>query len=104
MNRFYGGSNNIYGGELNNEDTIKDATKDIFKKEKLTKQKKEQEQEQEQEQGQGDGQKTTNSFILSNDLTRVLKKNRELYNYIEILENEKKELQDRIKQLEKNNK
>ena len=104
MNRFYGGSNNLYGGELNNEDTIKDATKDIFKKEKLTKQKKEQEQEQEQEQGRGDGQKTTNSFILSNDLTRVLKKNRELYNYIEILENEKKELQDRIKQLEKNNK
>ena len=104
MNRFYGGSNNLYGGELNNEDTIKDATKDIFKKEKLTKQKKDQEQEQQQEQGQGDGQKTTNSFILSNDLTRVLKKNRELYNYIEILENEKKELQDRIKQLEKNNK
>ena len=32
MNRFYGGSNNLYGGELNNEDTIKDATKDIFKK------------------------------------------------------------------------
>ena len=102
MNRFYGGSNNLYGGELNNEDSIKDATKDIFKKEKLTKQKKE--QEQEQGQGQGDRQKTTNSFILSNDLTRVLKKNRELYNYIEILENEKKELQDRIKQLEKNNK
>jgi len=102
MNRFYGGSNNLYGGELNNEDSIKDATKDIFKKEKLTKQKKE--QEQEQEQGQGDGQKITNSFILSNDLTRVLKKNRELYNYIEILQNEKKELQDRIKQLEKNNK
>tara|TARA_B100000029_G_scaffold504368_1_gene583084 strand:- start:397 stop:699 length:303 start_codon:yes stop_codon:yes gene_type:complete len=99
MNRFYGGSNNLYGGELNNEDSIKDATKDIFKKEKLTKQKKE--QEQGQGQGQGDGQKTTNSFILSNDLTRVLKKNRELYNYIEILENEKKELQDRIKQLEK---
>ena len=45
MNRFYGGSNNLYGGELNNEDSIKDTTKDIFKKEKLTKQKKEQEQE-----------------------------------------------------------
>ena len=61
MNRFYGGSNNLYGGELNNEDSIKDTTKDIFKKEKLTKQKK----EQGQGQGQGDGQKTTNSFKLS---------------------------------------
>ena len=92
MNRFYGGSNNLYGGEINNndsiKDTIKDTTTDIFKKGNTNKQEK----------------KVTNSFILSNDLTRVLKKNRELYNYIEILENEKKELQDRIKQLEKNNK
>ena len=94
MDRFNGGSNNLYEGEFNNIDTIKD-TKDIFKKDKSDKQEK----------------KTTNSYILSTDLTRVLKKNRELYNFIEILENQKKELesenkklQDKIKKLEKNNK
>ena len=83
MNRFSGGYNNLYGGEINQEDTIKDTTTDLFKK------------SNKQEE------KTTNSYILSNDLTRVLKKNRELYNYIELLETEKKELQDTIKSLEK---
>ena len=85
MDRFYGGSVDLYGGKSKKE---KDITTDIFKKDKSNSQ----------------NEKKTNSFILSKDLTRVLKKNRELYNYIEILENEKKELQDRIKQLEKNNK
>ena len=73
MDRFNGGSNNLYGGETKYEDTIKDTTIDIFEKDKSNKQKQE--------------KKITNSYILSNDLTRVLKKNRELYNYIEILEN-----------------
>jgi hypothetical protein len=85
MNRFNGSYNNLYGG-LVKEDKITDTTKEIFKKEEV---KKETEP------------KVTNSFILSNDLTRVLKKNRELYSYIEILESDKKKLEDRIKELEK---
>jgi hypothetical protein len=85
MNRFNGSYNSLYGGQVE-EDKITDTTKEIFKKEEV---KKETEP------------KVTNSFILSNDLTRVLKKNRELYSYIEILESDKKKLEDRIKELEK---
>ena len=84
MDRFYGGFNNLYGG-AQEEDKITDTTKNIFKKEEVKKQTE---------------PKVTNSYILSNDLTRVLKKNRELYSYIEILESDKKKLQDRISELE----
>ena len=85
MDRF-SNSYNLYGGQTK-EDTIKDTTKDIFKKEETDKKKE---------------LKVTNSYILSNDLTRVLKKNRELYSYIEILESDKQKLEERIKQLENN--
>ena len=84
MDRF-SNSYNLYGGQTK-EDTIKDTTKDIFKKEETDKKKE---------------LKVTNSYILSNDLTRVLKKNRELYSYIEILESDKQKLEERVKQLEK---
>tara|TARA_Y100001970_G_C14151497_1_gene812969 strand:- start:908 stop:1174 length:267 start_codon:yes stop_codon:yes gene_type:complete len=84
MDRF-SNSYNLYGGQTK-EDTIKDTTKDIFKKEETDKKKE---------------LKVTNSYILSNDLTRVLKKNRQLYNYIEILESDKQKLEERVKQLEK---
>ena len=84
MDRF-SNSNNLYGGQTK-EDTIKDTTKDIFKKEEIDKKTE---------------PKVTNSYILSNDLTRVLKKNRELYNYIEILESDKQKLEKRVKELEK---
>ncbi|MBE18135.1 MAG: hypothetical protein CMH79_05165 [Nitrospinae bacterium] len=84
MDRF-SNSNNLYGGQTK-EDTIKDTTKDIFKKEETDKKTE---------------PKVTNSYILSNDLTRVLKKNRELYNYIEILESDKQKLEKRVKELEK---
>ena len=84
MNRFTN-SYNLYGGQIK-EDKIKDTTKDIFKKEETDKTTE---------------PKVTNSYILSNDLTRVLKKNRELYNYIEILESDKQKLEKRVKELEK---
>ena len=85
MNRFQGGFNNLYGGTPK-EDKIADTTKNIFKKEEGDKGDK------------GDKEtkpKVTNSYILSNDLSRVLKKNRELYSYIEILESDKKKLQNK---------
>tara|TARA_B100000900_G_C20150529_1_gene541688 strand:- start:13 stop:279 length:267 start_codon:yes stop_codon:yes gene_type:complete len=84
MDRFTN-SYNLYGGQIK-EDKIKDTTKDIFKKEETDKKTE---------------PKVTNSYILSNDLTRVLKKNRELYSYIEILESDKQKLEERVKQLEK---
>ena len=84
MDRF-SNSNNLYGGQTK-EDTIKDTTKDIFKKEETDKKTE---------------PKVTNSYILSNDLTRVLKKNRELYSYIEILQSDKEKLEKRVKELEK---
>ncbi len=84
MDRFTN-SNNLYGGQIK-EDKIKDTTKDIFKKEETDKKTE---------------PKVTNSYILSNDLTRVLKKNRELYSYIEILESDKEKLEKRVKELEK---
>tara|TARA_Y100001935_G_scaffold255336_1_gene267790 strand:- start:4964 stop:5230 length:267 start_codon:yes stop_codon:yes gene_type:complete len=84
MERFTS-SYNLYGGQIK-EDKIKDTTKDIFKKEETDKKTE---------------PKVTNSYILSNDLTRVLKKNRELYSYIEILESDKQKLEERVKQLEK---
>jgi len=86
MDRFSGGFSNLYGGNIT-ENKIIDTTKDIFKKEEVNKETE---------------PKITNSYILSNDLTRVLKKNRELYNYIEILESDKKKLEDKIKSLENN--
>tara|TARA_Y100000590_G_scaffold73422_1_gene80887 strand:- start:3911 stop:4168 length:258 start_codon:yes stop_codon:yes gene_type:complete len=85
MDRFTN-SYNLYGGQIK-EDKIKDTTTNIFKKEDTNKKTE---------------PKVTNSYILSNDLTRVLKKNRELYSYIEILESDKQKLEERIKQLENN--
>ena len=84
MNRF-GGTNNLYSNNIKNE--IPDNTKDLFKKEINI--------------DGGKPEKVTNSFILSNDLSKVLKKNRELYEYIEILENDKTQLENQIKKLEK---
>jgi len=84
MERFTGGSSNLYDGQ-SKEDKLINTTKDIFKKEEVNKETE---------------PKITNSYILSNDLTKVLKKNRELYSYIEILQSDVKKLEDKIKKFE----
>lgn len=83
MNRFRGGTTSLYSNQVN-DDTI-DNTRELFKKE--NKEKEIQNKE-----------KITNSFILSNDLSKVLKKNRELYAYIEHLEKENEILKDKLNQ------
>ena len=79
MNRFKGGTTGLYSNKIN--DDMIDNTSELFKKE--NKEKEIQNKE-----------KVTNSFILSNDLSKVLKKNRELYAYIEHLENENRKLKE----------
>lgn len=83
MNRLSGGATGLYLNRI--QDDVIDNTSELFKKE--NKEKEIQNKE-----------KVTNSFILSNDLTKVLKKNRELYAYIEHLENENKTLKEKLNQ------
>tara|TARA_A100001015_G_scaffold315298_1_gene426795 strand:+ start:2264 stop:2524 length:261 start_codon:yes stop_codon:yes gene_type:complete len=85
MNRFGGATDNLYSNNI--KDDIPTNTKEILKK-KETKDEKNDENQ--------------NNPILSNDLKKVLRKNRELYEYIKILESEKNELQKEIDKLKKN--
>ncbi len=85
MNRFGGGTDNLYSNSI--KDDIPTNTKELLKK-KETKDEKNDENQ--------------NNPILSNDLKKVLRKNRELYEYIKILEDEKNELQKEIDKLKKN--
>ena len=84
MNRFKIGGSGLYSNNI--KDEIPDNTIELFKKENKEENKEE---------------KITNSFILSNDLSKVLKKNRELYNYIEMLESDLELHKQQIKKLEK---
>lgn len=84
MNRFGGGTDNLYSNSI--KDDIPTNTKELLKK-KETKDEKNDENQ--------------NNPILSNDLKKVLRKNRELYEYIKILEGEKNELQKEIDKLKK---
>tara|TARA_Y100001958_G_C21221701_1_gene547069 strand:+ start:1007 stop:1261 length:255 start_codon:yes stop_codon:yes gene_type:complete len=81
MNRLSGGTTGLYLNRI--EDDVIDNTSELFKRE--NKEKEIQNKE-----------KVTSSFILSNDLSKVLKKNRELYAYIEHLENENKILKEKL--------
>ena len=81
MNRLSGGATGLYLNRI--QDDVIDNTSELFKKE--NKEKEIQNKE-----------KVTNSFILSNDLSKVLKKNRELYAYIEHLEKENKDLKEKL--------
>ena len=81
MNRLSGGATGLYLNRI--KDDVIDNTSELFKKE--NKEKEIQNKE-----------KVTNSFILSNDLSKVLKKNRELYAYIEHLEKENKTLKEEL--------
>ena len=85
MNRFGGATDNLYSNSI--KDDIPTNTKELLKK-KETKDEKNDENQ--------------NNPILSNDLKKVLRKNRELYEYIKILESEKNELQKEIDKLKKN--
>ena len=81
MNRLSGGATGLYLNRI--QDDVIDNTSELFKKE--NKEKEIQNKE-----------KVTNSFILSNDLSKVLKKNRELYAYIEHLEKENENLKEKL--------
>lgn len=81
MNRLSGGTTGLYLNRI--QDDVIDNTSELFKKE--NKEKEIQNKE-----------KVTNSFILSNDLSKVLKKNRELYAYIEHLEKENENLKEKL--------
>ena len=81
MNRLSGGTNVLYLNRI--QDDVIDNTSELFKRE--NKEKEIQNKE-----------KVTNSFILSNDLSKVLKKNRELYAYIEHLEKENDTLKEKL--------
>ena len=86
MDRFKVGGSKLYSNNI--KDGIPDNTIELFKKEN-------------KEDKEDKGDKVTNSFILSNDLSKVLKKNRELYNYIEMLESDLELHKQQIKKLEK---
>ena len=81
MNRLSGGATGLYLNRI--QDDVIDNTSELFKKENKEKEIKNKE-------------KVTNSFILSNDLNKVLKKNRELYAYIEHLEKENENLKEKL--------
>ena len=81
MNRLSGGATGLYLNRI--QDDVIDNTSELFKKENKEKEIKNKE-------------KVTNSFILSNDLSKVLKKNRELYAYIEHLEKENENLKEKL--------
>lgn len=83
MNRLSGGTTGLYLNRI--QDDVIDNTSELFKRE--NKEKEIQNKE-----------KVTNSFILSNDLSKVLKKNRELYAYIEHLEKENETLKEKLNQ------
>lgn len=86
MNRLSGGATGLYLNRI--QDDVIDNTSELFKKE--NKEKEIQNKE-----------KVTNSFILSNDLSKVLKKNRELYAYIEHLEKENENLKEKLNEKNK---
>ena len=86
MNRLRGGATGLYLNRI--QDDVIDNTSELFKKE--NKEKEIQNKE-----------KVTNSFILSNDLSKVLKKNRELYAYIEHLEKENENLKEKLNEKNK---
>jgi len=83
MNRLSGGTTGLYLNRI--KDDVIDNTSELFKRE--NKEKEIQNKE-----------KVTNSFVLSNDLSKVLKKNRELYAYIEHLEKENETLKEKLNQ------
>ena len=86
MNRLSGGATGLYLNRI--QDDVIDNTSELFKKENKEKEIKNKE-------------KVTNSFILSNDLSKVLKKNRELYAYIEHLEKENENLKEKLNEKNK---